>query len=1287
MSDSAQAAAAAAASPESRRVRLDNAVRSALAEVESFAQSHMHGPEAAEQEARELYRVGCALYESLTGLSPSEAAAAAAATNTDDTRMQDTTDDAAIEESISDMERLRMTDARPAKRRQASHGSRSLSEASIEGLTAASSSRTGLGAAAGDSAASLVIGNNEAGVPSLKDVGYPVSISLLMDDLLGLGLGDNDTKRGNGSAASSSFQSSVSFHSCTVRFRTLDDVGGELRRMVDQPDRYLLDSADPAAGSGQLVLPQGKLYGRQTESDQLLDVFQRVLCPPAPAKKLPNIHRKNDQGLVLIKGLSGSGKSALVDQLREPLANIGIYNNNADDPAAGSSSDGAGIFISCKFDPQVQPMSTIFYAFEEYCRELLATENDDLIASVRTDITRALGTGKDNLTLISLVPSLAKILGITDISAHQNEEVTAEAFNRIVYSLRVFVRAIASPDHPIIVHFDDLQWADLSALDLIAMLITDAETKSLLFLGCYRENESNEDLEETLGDIVEAKVPVTEIHLGELDWAAVNDFVADTLHLSPHLTQSLSTNLHAKTRGNPLFVVQLLKSLYDDHLLQYSASSRRWEWDIDAIRAEGIADNAVDLMLEMMRSHSDEVQWVLRVASCLGTRFDERTIKLLYLSIGDNPEGVEEHLNALVEDGLLLPEGNAFKFAHDQIWEASYALTPTEEQEMMHMEVGRELLRRASAAGEELFEDMIFTIVDQINRGSSLVTDPVERFQVAELNLVAGEKSSAACAFLPASIYLLQGCVFLDDETSWADHYELSLRLHTALGEVQVAHGDNENAIISLEPVLSQGKTIQDQLRAQHAYMLALIAQGQLNEAVQRGLAVLEKLGESFPSDIDRGTISEELEKTEDLIRGRSVDDILKCNIVADENKLAAMKLLTVTARIAYNSNQNFFSLPVLRMINISLTNGICPESAFAFASAAFLLCNHGHRDLATHCADISLALLKKFDRQYEHVVLLILGLSIHQYRQPMQACVDQIRQAGRMAIASGDVMWGIATIGFIAFNNVWVVERGKTLEDVESEMRSNIQEWSSYKHFSMDFVMLSFQAVLNLIADASPSDDPSDDPSVLTGEAMDQDNALAVFEKMNLVTLKREMFHLRLYLSYLFHRYDVACEMYRLYKEVAASGQIFPTVEVVSVTLYSGLLASAMLKDGGDEIFWRPVAVDSIATMKEFADKDSEWNFRHRYDLMRAELAAVDGDNEVAITAYQASIDNARKHAFSNDLALATERMGLFFLHNGNLTEASNYLKQATELYEAWGSIRKADHVMRKMPRVSSDL
>ena len=129
-------------------------------------------------------------------------------------------------------------------------------------------------------------------------------------------------------------------------------------------------------------------------------------------------------------------------------------------------------------------------------------------------------------------------------------------------------------------------------------------------------------------------------------------------------------------------------------------------------------------------------------------------------------------------------------------------------------------------------------------------------------------------------------------------------------------------------------------------------------------------------------------------------------------------------------------------------------------------------------------------------------------------------------------------------------------------------------------------------------------------------------------------------------------------------------------------------MREGGDDSSWRPVATDSIATMKDFADKDSEWNFRHRYDLMRAELAAVDGDHEVAITAYKASIENAKKHAFVNDQALATERMGLFFLNKGNLTEASKYLKQASELYETWGSIRKADHVLRKMPRLgSSDL
>jgi len=1230
-----------------RRAQLETAVQMALEQIRSIS-AKQSGSNASSTVRSDLYHLGCALYQNLTGSPPQILCAKTGQAGVDAGNTTAVGADATVhvpvdESSTADTARLRMVDAptRPSKREKAFVDSTMNASMALDFLH----------------------NDRTSGIVPLKDLGYPVSISLLVDDLL---------QQMSNHGSSSFHDSAGSFlRSSSDTFATIDDVHQELTRMRDNPDRYLMD--DPAATTGQLVFPADRLYGRDAELQQLIVDFHRVIeSSPASADATAeqgDIHASalpHEHGLVLVKGTSGSGKSVLVDQLRKPLT----ANNN-------------GMMLSCKFDSQVQPMSTIFRAFEDYCTELLASGNEALISTVKADVAAALGSSSD-ITLISLIPSLAELLGITNQTS-PNGDVTAEAFDRIVYSLRSFVRAIAAPSHPVIILFDDLQWADQSTLDVIVMLVTDAENNSILFVGCYRDNEPSAELEQTLLTARNTKVPVTEIRLGELDGDAVNDLVADTLHLSPHLTQSLSVSIHAKTRGNPLFVVQLMKSLYDDKLLRYSASARRWTWDIETIQAESIADNAVDLMLEMMRSNSDEAQWVLRVASCLGSKFEEKAIRMLYLSIDNDPSGalLSQILSSLVEDGLLLPDGEGFRFAHDQIWEASYSLTPEAEREVMHMELGRELLRRARAAGKAEFETMLFAIVDQINHGASELTDPDEKVQVAELNLLAGEKASRACAFLPASVYLLQGCVFLDEGNSWRDHYELSLRLHTALGEVQVAHGDNESAILSLEPVLKQGKTIRDQLRAQNAFMLALIAKGELNDAVQRGLKVLEQLGESFPANIDEATVREELDKTEALIQGKTIENILQYHLIADENKIAAMKFLTVTARIAYNSNQTFFSLSVLRMINISMVNGLCPESSFAFASAALLLCNFGRRDLATHCADIALALLKKFNGQYEHVVLLILGLSIHQYRQPQQACLDRLRQAGRLAIASGDVMWAIATIGFVAFNEVYVIERGKTLQDVEAEMRAYIQEWSSYRHFSMDFVMLSFQAVLNLVENTS--DDANGDPSVLTGEAMEQEKALAAFEEMNLITLKREMLHLRMYLAYLFHRYDLAAELYNRYKEVAKVSQIFPTVEVVSATLYSGLIAAAMLQRGGDMAVWRPIACEASSKMKEWAEKDSAWNFSHRHALLRAELAAVDGDHNVAVEAYQEAMSAAATHSFVNDHALATERTGLYFLQNSYIAEAVKHLQQAKSLYEEWGSQRKAAHVARMVPLDSS--
>ena len=64
----------------------------------------------------------------------------------------------------------------------------------------------------------------------------------------------------------------------------------------------------------------------------------------------------------------------------------------------------------------------------------------------------------------------------------------AEALNRFHVVFEAFVRAFATEDHPLTLFLDDLQWADLPSLQLLARFLTDAKTRHFLCVGAYRDN-------------------------------------------------------------------------------------------------------------------------------------------------------------------------------------------------------------------------------------------------------------------------------------------------------------------------------------------------------------------------------------------------------------------------------------------------------------------------------------------------------------------------------------------------------------------------------------------------------------------------------------------------------------------------------------------------------------------------------------------------------------------------------------------------------------------------------
>ncbi|CAB9526084.1 Protein kinase domain [Seminavis robusta] len=63
------------------------------------------------------------------------------------------------------------------------------------------------------------------------------------------------------------------------------------------------------------------------------------------------------------------------------------------------------------------------------------------------------------------------------------------ASERLAVAFRVVLAEFCCPERPLIILVDDIQWADPSSLDLLAMLANNNDISNLLIVGCFRDDE------------------------------------------------------------------------------------------------------------------------------------------------------------------------------------------------------------------------------------------------------------------------------------------------------------------------------------------------------------------------------------------------------------------------------------------------------------------------------------------------------------------------------------------------------------------------------------------------------------------------------------------------------------------------------------------------------------------------------------------------------------------------------------------------------------------------------
>jgi diguanylate cyclase (GGDEF)-like protein len=993
-----------------------------------------------------------------------------------------------------------------------------------------------------------------------------------------------------------------------------------------------------------------KLYGREAECARLLGAFQRVANQGAVE-------------LVLISGYSGIGKTALIHELYRPvLARRGYLLRG-----------------KCDQYSRHQPYVALIQAFGQLL-QTLASEGAERRHYWRGRLSAALASNAGVVT--ELIPALATLIGTP---APPPPLPPAESEQRFHIAFAQLVRALATPNHPLLLFLDDLQWADVSTLRLLEALTRAEDERCVLIVGAYRDHEVQvgDALWQSLQTLARGTTRIEHLQLAPIAVADAARWVADTLHSEPARVAELAALCFEKTRGNPFFLGQFLKRLHEQGDLRYDRGSGRWVWDLERIHGRDMTDNVVTLLLAKLTQLPAATQALLARAAHLGGRFDQRELMAVG---GDDARDTAERLWPALQAGLLVPlnedykyllsperlRGARYRFLHDRVQQAAHELIDDAERPALRRQLGRQLL---AASSEAEVEERLFVILDCLNAGAA-VDDPAEREALYALNLRGGLRAKSASAY-DTAIALLSAAEGLQPAEAWITDPERTLLLYRSLAEAEYLSGRFEAAEQRLAGLIERAPGV----AAKVSLCLAQAEQRNLRGHFEGAFTVLCQalalLGRSFPDSEEAAGACFVAEYADVDARLQGLDEhaLLHQAELRNPERLLEMQIHYGLAYATYQINRGVsYVLNACRMVRITLDHGLCDLSCIGYVTLCTAMAAMGKPYPQVYAMGRTARRLADLrDNAYFRLSVYQYFAAFYQHwGDPLADTLPYLEQgltlgrAGINPLAAGYCALLKPVNAFVA---------GLPLEDIELDARQGLA-FLQRSGQPNTIAMLHCGVLQPIAALRGQSLRPT---SFETAEAAIGEWLNGDFETPS-VPLAFYCFAMTRH-SYLF---DAPARWKQTSVRAAMIGALLPDGPTLVETLC--FRALGLLQTGFVDEVERPAALDEARALQA---RFSAWaahsphNLQHKALLIGAELARVDGDIRAAMELYARAIDAAAEAGFIHYEALANELYARFWLAQGQQQLASNFIREAYFHYQRWGATAKCRQLETRWPQI----
>ncbi|MBN2547673.1 MAG: tetratricopeptide repeat protein [Anaerolineales bacterium] len=406
----------------------------------------------------------------------------------------------------------------------------------------------------------------------------------------------------------------------------------------------------------------------------------------------------------------------------------------------------------------------------------------------------------------------------------------AQERDRLIDALRQLLGALAQIK-PVVLILENLHWANEDSLDLLARLVPGLQGKRILILGTYRSDEirSRQAQWEQVSALNQLETCQT-IPLKGLDTPAASHLIQRALGLV-NPAERFAERLYRETQGNPLFLLEQLRTLISEGLL-YRDENGIWSTPLDAstqdygeLSLPAAMEASISCRLSLLDPGSRQL---LEMAATLGAGFK---FDLLSAVCSVPAEKLLEGLHTLVQRQFLIETPEAYQFGHDKLRQVVYAEIEPDHRLELH--------RTAARAIEKRSPEQFAALAHHCTQGEMWA-------EAVSYNLSAGKQAQAVHANQTAWDNFSRALQILESYAplSPRQNLETAFELHSNRVNLAWMRGDIEQETADIQALLALAKQLEDpageaQAYIQHATFLCN-AQDRYEEARQAAQAALE---------------------------------------------------------------------------------------------------------------------------------------------------------------------------------------------------------------------------------------------------------------------------------------------------------------------------------------------------------------------------------------------------------------------------------------------------------------